>query len=180
MFADSIWSYYEYVRSRILITNPTRIVKGISNALDWPPDPIIYDAFYLIVNDDSTIGREGYSWYSPMVFHNVQWAWINKGTDIVKGVKGANRGDRFNSLQKMKGELLYANAPGYTQKLNWSLSAQGKLVGVTPTDPVSGQPMPEPITWTPPQFTTRTDKKSMNQFGLGAVRIWSMTDVIAS
>lgn len=173
MFGDAIESHYVYVRDRIKTFNPNRIVKGIVNAQDWPPKKVEPDAFYLLVLDDAPIGSQGYSQYQPMIFHQLQWVWINKGTDIVPGVRKANRGDRYNVSQNMKGELLYGLAPGYTQKLSWSLDGNGKLVSSIPD-------IPEPITWNPVAFHTKLDKDSGINYGAGALRVWDMTDAITS
>lgn len=174
MFTDAIDSYYVYTRNRIKTFNSARVVKGLLNAQDWPQKPLVWDAFYLLVLGETPIGRQGYSQYSPILMHSVQWVWINTGSDIVPGVRQANRGDRYRTSQAMKGELLFANSPGYTQKLTWSLNSAGQLVSTPEQVPT------EFITWTPMEFHEKLDKDSGIVYGSGAVRITDMTDAITS
>lgn len=171
-FTDAIWSHYAYVKARILAKNPNRVVAGILDAQDWPSKPVKFEAFYLLTLGDTPIGRQGYSQYSPMLFHQMQWVWINKGTDLQQGTRAANRGDRFVNMENMKGELLYGLAPGFTMKLNWSL-VTGVFTGTSPA-------ITEAITWNPVQFHNKFDKESGLEYGAGALRIWNMTDAITS
>jgi hypothetical protein len=174
MFTDAQYSFYSYVKSRILTKNPDRLVAGILNAQDWPIKNIKFDAFYLLVLGEEPIGRQGYSQYSPMLFHLVQWVWMNKGTDTpALGVRQANRGDRFVTMQDMIGELLYGLAPGYGLKQTWAL-VNGTFTG-SPTSIPN-----DTITWTPATFHQKQDKSSGLAYGSAQIRIWDTTDVITS
>jgi len=105
--------------------------------------------------------------------HQVQWVWINKGTDLAAiNVKQANRGDRYRTGQNMKQELLYGLNPNYCPKLSWQL--QGETFVGTPKVPA------EAITWVPAVFHERIDKPSGNIYGSAAVRIQDMTDTITT
>lgn len=178
MFVDAIHSHYEYVRARILAAsgNPTNnppIVGGILNAQDWPTKPFKFDCFYLLVLGEAPVGREGYSQYSPMVFHQVQWVWIDKGTDLVAGVRQVNRGNRFQTMQLMKQYLLQALVPGYAFKYTWSL-VNGEFTSSPTSTPG------ESITWNPVSFHEKFDKDSGLQYGAGALRIWDITDAVTA
>ena len=186
MYPDAVWSFYEYAKFRLLtyISNPannpgnitaisTITVKGILNAQDWPSKPITTNAFYLLVLDSVPIGKQGYSQYSPIYFHPVQWVWIIKGTDLVAGVRQANRGDRYAINEVMKGAVIYASVPGYSPKFTWSL-VNGVFTG-SPTSTPN-----EAITWNPPEFRDRLDKESGLSYGAARLRICDMTDPVLS
>lgn len=187
MFTDAVWSYYEYVKPRILsyVSDPTNNVENISdiskigvagvlNAQDWPPKQVKFNTFYLLTLDDVPIGRQGYSQQTPMLFHQIQWTWVVKGTDTVQGIRQANRGDRWVISETMKGALLYGCVPGYTTKLTWALNNSGVFTG-SPTSTPN-----EPITWPPVTFKTRFDRPSGIQYIAAPLRIWDMTDSITS
>src|SRR5580692_617895 len=125
---DGIDSYYQWVKGRVNAfttrtvyntpNNPLNgVVKGMLSAQDWPPKDIVFDAFYLLVMGDAPIGRQGYSAAVPIKFHQVQWVWINKGTDLTQGIRQANRGDKYRTMQTMKGELVNGHFPGFCEKL---------------------------------------------------------------
>lgn len=175
MFADAIWSHYSYVKNRIIAkNNGVDNVAGVFNAQDWPSKPIKFNFFYLLELGDAPIGSQGYSQYAPMIFHQLQWVWVIKGTDISAGVRVPNRGDRFSISQTMKGLLLYGLAPGYTEKLTWAMNnATGKMIGSS-LSPV------EAITWPPVDFHERYDKDTGLVYGSGALRIFDMTEAITS
>lgn len=187
MFTDAVWSMYEYAKPRILnyVSDPDNNaekiaaisnikVAGVFNSQDWPSKDIKFNAFYLLTLDDVPIGKQGYSQYSPMLFHQVQWTWVVKGTDTTQGIRQANRGDRWVITETMKGALLYALSPGYTTKLTWALNDSGVFVG-SPTDTPN-----EPITWPPVSFHTQFDKVSGVQYISAPIRIWDMTDAITT
>ena len=178
MFTDATYSYYGYVKARILAAannpgnNPT-LVAGIENAQDWPSKDVKFDAFYLLILGEDPIGRQGYSQYAPMLFHQFQWVWINKGTDNVQGVRKANRGDRFVTAQLMKGYLLNGHVPGYTTKLTWNL-VNGVFTGTYTSTPG------ECITWGPIKFHEKFDKASGLVYGAAQTRVWDMTDEVTT
>ena len=181
-YVDGIDSYYQYVKGRINafttrtvpdITNG--VVAGMLNAQDWPPKSIKFDAFYLLVGTDSPIGRQGYSAAVPIKFHNVQWAWINHGTDLVQGIRQANRGDKYRTMQIMKGELTNGHYPGFCEKFTWALNAAG-VWSPTPENPV------EYITWNPISFNEKWSQPGGAGigYGSGSVRVEDMLDVITA
>ena|ERR1700751_1350233 len=171
-FTDAVDSHYEYVKGRILTVNPNRVVAGLLSAQDWPSKPLKFDAFYLLVLGEMPLGRQWYSASVPVKFHQVQWVWINKGTELTQGIRQANRGDKYRVMQAMKGELLNGLFPNFTQKFSWSL-----VNGVWTSAPLN--PV-EFILWNPVEFHEKIDKESGMMYGSGAVRVVDMTDVITS
>jgi hypothetical protein len=169
MFIDGLDSMYGYVKSRILTMNPQRVVKGMLNAQDWPSKNIEYDAFYMLDLGETAIGKQGYSASTPIKFHAVQWVWINKGTDVAPTVRQANRGDKYRTMQQMKGELTFGLYPGFAQKFSWALV--GSVFTPTALNPV------EYITWTPVQFHEKWSQQGGAGVGYGA-GYTSLTDML--
>jgi len=172
-YQDAIYSHYNWVKARIKIKNPDRKVAGLLNAQDWPEKPFKYDTFFLLDLNDVSVGRQGFSPSNPIKLRQVQWTWINSGTDLKQGERKPNRGDRFNLMLTMQEELLYALYPGYCEKLTWSLNAAGIWIGDSLTPP-------EFITWTPVEFHKKWDKESSIGYGAGAVSVQDITDQITS
>lgn len=173
MFSDALDSFYEWVKGRILTTNPQRTVKGIFNAQDWPAKRLITDAFYLLVLGEEPVGKQGWSPATPIVMHQVQWVWVNKGTDLAQAnVQQGNRSDRYRTAQQMKQELLYGLNPGYSPKLTWAMN--GATFQGVPKVPA------EAITWTPAAFHEKFDKQSGLLYVAAATRIQDMTDTITT
>src|SRR5580692_7234491 len=150
-YQDGVDSFYQYVKGRInAFTTRTvpdiggGVVAGMLSAQDWPYKGVKFDAFYLLVLGEAPIGKQGYSAAVPIKFHQVQWVWINKGTDLTQGIRQANRGDRYRTMQTMKGELVNGHFPGFCEKLTYSL-VNGVWTGVA-ENPV------EYITWNPIEF----------------------------
>lgn len=172
-FVDAVDSHYQYVKGRMATINPSRVVAGLLEAQDWPPKNVKLDAFYLLILAATSIGRQGYSASTPIKFHQCQWVWINKGTDLQQGVRSANRGDRFRTMEQMQGELIEALYPNFCEKQTWALDANGNWVG-TSLNPV------EYITWTPVELYEKGAMDSGVRYGSGAVKIFDMTDTITS
>lgn len=172
-YVDAIDSFYQAVKTRMATINPSRQVKGMLLARDWPPKNISLEAFYLLTLSDTSIGRQAYSAAAPMKFHHVQWVWIVKGTDLQPGVRQANRGDRFRTHEQMKDEMTRALYPGFTEKKTWALDGNGNWVGSS-ENPV------EYITWTPVDYVEKSQMDSGVIWGSATVKVWQMTDVITS
>lgn len=172
-YVDAIDSHYQYVKARIAIVNPQRVVAGLLDAQDWPPKEVKTDAFYLLMVADTSIGRQGYSAAVPIKFHHVSWVWINKGTDLQQGERKANRADRMRTMQSMKGELINGLFPNYAEKQTWALNGAGVWIG-TSLNPA------EFITWTPVDFHEQGAKDSGVRWGTAATKISDMTDRIYS
>src|SRR5580704_12918649 len=170
-YRDGVDSYYQYVKARInafttrSIPGVSGVVKGMLNAQDWPSKNIVGDAFYLLVGATTPIGKQGYSASTPIKFHNLTWVWINIGTDVTPGVRQANRGDKYNVMEIMKGELVNGHYPGFCEKLTYSL-VNGVWKGA-PENPV------EYIIWTPIDFHPRWSQPGGAGvgYGAGAVRV---------
>lgn len=172
-FRDAIDSHYVWVKERIKLLNPNRVIAGLLNAQDWPLKPFKNDAFYLLILGEESVGKQGFSPSTPIKLHSLQWVWINVGTDLKPGERKANRGDRYSVMQQMKGELLNGLYPGYSEKKSWAVNGTGIWTG-TSLDPQ------EFITWTPVEFHEKWDKDSGVGYGSGAVRVQDMTDTIIS
>jgi hypothetical protein len=175
MFTDGQDTYYQYVKGRILTYNSSRVVAGMLSAQDWPYKEVKFDAFYLLVLGEVPIGKQAYSAAVPIKFHQMQWVWINKGTDLVQGIRQANRGDKYRTMQNMKGELTYAHYPGFCEKQTWALNTAGVWTG-TPENPV------EYIQWQPIEFHEKWSEPGGAGigYGAGAVRVADMLDVITA
>ena len=172
-FVDAVDSIYQNAKARISAVNPSRVTAGLLAAQDWPPKNVKLEAFYLLDLGEAPAMKAFYSATVPVKFHQLQWVWIVKGTELQQGVRAANRGDRFRTMQTMKGELTNGLFPGFTEKKTWSLDASGNWIGVS-LNPV------EFITWTPVEFHERLDKDSGIMYGSGAVRVCDETDAITS
>jgi hypothetical protein len=153
--------------------NPARVVAGLLAAQDWPSKNIKFDAFYLLDLADTPLGHNFYSAQTPVLFRNVQWVWINQGTDLTPGIRQANRGTKFRTSLQMKGELLYGSYPNFAEKFTWSLDGNGNWISA-PENPV------EFILWKPIEFHSKLDTPSGLIYGAGATRLVDMTDPITS
>jgi hypothetical protein len=175
MFIDGIYSHYQYVKSRILQVNPDRIVKGHVMAMDWPPKNYTPDAFYLVVQGETPIGRQGFSPYIPIVYHEFTWTWITSGQDIGAGQVGPNRGSRFQTHMSMQGEIEQALSPYFCEKMSWGFdnSTPPNWVG-TSLSPI------EYIGWAPPSYHARLDKTSGKVYGSVMVKVWDMLDPVTT
>lgn len=169
---DALDSYYGFVKGRILAFNPSRVVKGMLNAQDWPPKDVTLSAFYLLVLGEEPVGRSGFSPAVPIKFHLVQWTWIIKGSDLQPGERLANRGDRYRIMQAMKWELTQGMFPNYAPKLTWNL-VNGVFTG-TPFSPAMS------ITWSPVSFHERYPEDSQVAYGTGSTRIQDIQAQITS
>ena len=168
VFTDAVDSFYNYVRDRIETINPNRVVQGILNAQDWPKKPLVFDAFYLLVINDSPIGKQGYSPAVPILFHQVNWTWVSKGQDTQPNARQPNRGLRYRTSQTMKGELLQALFPGSTEKLTWSMNQQtGKFTGVSLIPK-------EFIMWQPVSYHEKQDQESSMVYCTSSLRVVDM------
>lgn len=181
-FTDGIDSYYQYIKGRVNAfstrTVPdigTGVVAGMLSAQDWPSKDVKFDAFYLLVLGEASIGKQGYSASTPIKFHQVQWTWINKGTDLTPGIRQANRGDRYRTMQTMKGELTNGHYPGFCPKLTWAL-VNGTWTGtaLTPAEVITWQPIEFHEKWSQPADTSGVG------YGSGAVRVADMLDTITA
>ena len=140
-------SHFRYVKSRIITLNPNRIVRGITEALDWPPKPFEPDTFYMILGDMQP--RAGFGTrYSLGLTTLVQWAWMIPGDDLAQNQVGRNRGNRFRKNQQMMAEIIYGLFPNFCQKQIWSaVENNGQII----YQGVDINP-PEQIWWSYPEF----------------------------
>jgi hypothetical protein len=172
-FTDAVDSIYQYVKARILVVNPQRQVKGFLTAQDWPPKNVTLDAFYLLVLGEVAAGRTYYSASTPVKFHQLQWVWINQGTDLTPGIRQANRGTKYRTMQQMKGELQSGLFPNFCEKFSWSLDGNGNWV--------SAQLIPQQwLLWAPVEFHEKIDKESGIMYGSGAIRVVDQMDEITA
>lgn len=180
-YRDAIDSYYQYVKARILSTSTAQAfissgnkrVAGMMDAQDWPPKNVLFECFYLLDVTDTPVGRNFYSAQIPVLFKVMQWVWINKGTDLTQGIRQANRGDRFNNFEVMKGELLLGHFPGFCLKQTWAMNGAGVYTG-TPS------PINEQLLWKPVEFHKKSDKDSGMIYASAMTRLVDMTDPIVA
>lgn len=169
-FVDAIDSHYQAVKARVQAYNASRVVAGLLNAQDWPPEKVKLDSFYLLVMAETQ--RSG-SIGNPIIEHHAQWVWITIGDDLAQGVRQANRGTRFRTVNTMKQELSVALYPNYTEKLTWALDGNGKWIGVSLVPQ-------EYIMWSRPEFMDKLNQESGKIYGAASVKITNMLDQIIS
>lgn len=175
----AIDSYFEFMQAGIQLANPGRKIIGISDAMDWPPKNIIFEAFYLLV-----IGQRGLSNKSfassaiPVIVHTLQWVWLVAGSDLTQGKIGRSRGDRYRTNIMMREELLKATQSfWFTEKLAWSIKGNtpsGIALESSPKSPV------EFVWWTPLTFLNRVDREAGVIYGAATVQITDMTQELVS
>jgi hypothetical protein len=166
VYVDAVDSHYQYVKARIKTMNSNRLVMGMLNSQDWPPQGVKMESFYLLVLTDSPGSPEGSSLAAPLYAHNVQWVWLIAGTGTRQNEKASYRGARFRTNQAMKGELIYGLLPPMCEKQTWSL--QGNLWVGTSHDPV------EFVFWNRPRIQDRESGGLV--YGLAPVSIMDFTD----
>lgn len=168
---EAIDSHFEAVSTRITAINPQRKIVALMDAMDWPPQAVEMDAFYCLTVGFSPAAKGTWSPSSPIVSHVLQWVWINQGTDIQSGLRGRNRGDRYRTSFAMQEELLQGLYPHFTEKLVFSVDAQGNVqtASMNPKDYVF---------WTMPRVLIRSDQQSGLVYGSAAVNLVNITDAV--
>lgn len=163
---DALDTLYNHFRTRMQTINASRVLKGYMDAQQWPPPNVEFDAFYLLSLGDMPI--DGQSIGDPIYTHTVQFTWLNQGSDVnsANDVLGANRGNRVRTNWQMKQELLQALWPFFDQKQELSAAANGSL---------SFDTLNEPMKWTKPEFTLRSDKASGILYQVATVKITEIT-----
>jgi hypothetical protein len=170
---QGIDSFYLFVKGRIQTKNPTRQVVGVMSGMDWPPETVQMESFYLLILGEAQPTKTALSAAVPIVVHTLQWVWLIAGTDIQANIQIRSRGDRYRTNQMMKEELLYGLYPYFSQKNTVTVSGNGALV-VLPVVPT------EFIRWSRPVFLDRNDKKSGLVYGSCSVHVTDMTEFIAA
>ncbi len=166
-------SHYNYVRTRVLAANASRLFKGAMKAQDWPEQNVHFEAFYMLdLGAPKPLGRQTYSASDQIFSYTVQWTWIVMGSDITTNTKGRNRADRYRTDYAMMEELRSGLFPNFCEKVQVSLDTDG-IVQKTSYSPK------EYIHWTPAEFNTRTDKESGLIYSMCTVRITGIAANIA-
>lgn len=173
--ADAVDSYFKHVEGRIAVINANRQVISIADAADWPPQQVIFNAFYLVVLGLVPVSGLR-SQAVPTYVHSVQWTWLIKGTDLQSGLRGNNRGDRYRISMLMRDEIRQASFPGYTQKKTWAVD---NTVDPPALDSQACDPK-ESIFWSQPQYTKRTAPDSGALYDLATVQITDFTNTIST
>jgi hypothetical protein len=174
---NAIDSYFELVQSRLASINPDRKVIGIMDAMDWPADPVISNAFYLLTLPARHTGKEFWSKAVPTFTHALQWTWIVIGSDLTKNKVGRNRGDRYRVNMTMREELIKASWPWYTEKQQFTVqgsSPSGLIVKAASLTPK------EYIWFTELSFLNKIDRDSGTLYGTATLYLTDMEDAIAS
>ncbi len=160
------------------IVNPDRKMIGVVDAMDWPPNSVKMESFYLLVlGQKPVIGKSFWSSAIPVVVHTLQWTWMIQGTDLSGNKVGRSRGDRYRTNMTMRQELLKATYPWFCQKQNWTVQ------GTTPSGlALQGTPVvpSESIWWSPPSFLNRLDTDSGMVYGGATIQLTDMTELIVA
>jgi hypothetical protein len=151
---------------------------GIVDAMDWPPNSVKLESFYLLVlGQKPVIGKSFWSAAIPVVVHTLQWTWMIVGSDLVSGKVGRSRGDRYRTNLTMRQELLKATYPWFCQKQSWAVQGNtpsGLALQGTPVVPS------EYVWWSPLTFLNRLDKDSGVVYGAATVQLTDMTEMITA
>jgi hypothetical protein len=173
---DTLDSYYQYVKNRVLQVNPDRVFGGIAQARDWPMKEALLDTPYLLDLSDTAVPfGKSVSNYQPSILYRVQWAWLVQGDNIQQNTQAANRGDKYRINMKMKQEIITGHYPGFCEKMQYFV-----------TDDGSGNPVlsfmeynpPEFIRFSQPRFSDKQDQNSGILFCSGAVSVSAFAPAI--
>lgn len=174
--SDAVDSHYAYVKSRIQTLNSARVFGGIVDALDWPPDEVKLDVFYLVLlPEEIPIGAQGQSAAIPILHPQVQWQWMIGGTDLTDTTKGRNKGDRYRTHSRMRNEILHGLFPGFTEKKR--ITSVNTTTGAVTFESFVPR---ETVRWTRVSLRRTIDKDSGFIYGVGAITLTDMTDEIAA
>jgi len=170
---EAIDSFFKTTKNRILSINSNRKVIGVMTALDWPPQTVQMESFYLLTLAETPVRKEAWSPSNPIMTFTLQWVWMIAGTDLQPGLKGRNRGDRYRTAFAMKDELRKALYPQFCEKKYITTDSNG-TVSFNSFDP------PDYIRWTPPEFRDRSDRDSGLIYGLCALTLTAVTSEIST
>lgn len=150
-------------------------------AMDWPPQDVVMEAFYCLILGTVPLGRGAYSAVQPIIVQPVQWVWLIAGDDLTGPTRGRNRGTRYRTNGQMIKELLYGMVPYACQKLVYSTVNVGGVPTVesTPFTDAAGLTK-EFIRWTPPIFAPKSDQKSGVLYGAAVTHLGSYSDLVTS
>lgn len=169
-------SYFHHVKTQMAIVAPLQRFGGAIMARDWPLDPPIPGALYLLylTSVPTPLGTQAQNHFE----YFCQWVWILIGTDIQATQQAANRGDRYRGNLQIAENLRQANYPGYTQKLQvTNVDQQTGAVTYAPVTSLYPASDLEMITWTKPRFMPKQDEKSGLIYGAAAVQVSAFDDV---
>ena len=155
---DAVDSYYQWIKSQVLLINPNRKFGGIVEARDWPPKEIDDSALYLTILKDVPTRSPHQSFYAPLVSDVVAWRWAVQGNNIPQASQQANRGDRYRKNVQIIQEILSASNPGYCAKNQYSVQADVNNNPVLVATPYSNPP--DYLWWTIPEITRKQDRVS--------------------
>lgn len=184
MLIDAVDSYFMYVSQQIKTIDLSQTVAGLINARDWPQTPLLDGALYCLYLRAVPIG--GTEQQTLFQFF-LQWNWIILGTDIQAKQQAQNRGDRYRRSLKIQSTLRSANYPSFTQKMSYSVDADGLITGIpgkliaTPSAQAS---IPatnyEGIWWSKLRFNPRVDSaKSGVEYGSATMELYAYDDADA-
>lgn len=167
LLADSIDSYYYYVKGRVLQINSDRTFGGIVQARDWPMKEAQLETPYLLIQADTgkPLGK-ALSWYRPLVNFQVRWAWMIQGDNIQANAQSTNRGNKYRINMQMIQEIVIASSPGFCQKYQYSVVDDG--TGNPEKLSVAYDPT-EYVRWSVPRFVDTIDSVSGILSCLGTV-----------
>ena len=175
---DTIDSYYQWIKSQILLITPTRKFGGITEARDWPPKAIEDSALYLVVLKDSPTRSPHQSFYQPLMSDLVAWRWAVQGDNIPLNAQAANRGDRYRKNVQIIQELLSASNPGYCPKNQYSVRADANNIPQLVSTPYTNPP--DYLWWTIPEITRKLDRNSSMIWTDAQVQVSSYAPIAAN
>lgn len=143
-------------------------------AMDWPPEVVNFEAFFLLVLGENPVGKHAWSPSDPIMTYLLQWVWLIKGTDLQAGLKGRNRGDRYRTSLNMSDELRQALYPQFCEKQYITQDANTGVITFNSYAP------PDFIRWTPPEFRVRSDKDSGLLYGTASVTLTNILSEVTA
>lgn len=151
---DTLWSSFT---TRMTTINPQRLLMGIMDAQDFPPQTVEPDAFYLVTKTEHPLGKNRDSAALPIYVYLVDFTWVNIGTNIgtAQNLEGKNRGDRYRTNYQMKSELIQALYPRFAEKVQ---APSGTVLANQASFTLTT--LNEPVWWDYPKFTVRADRNS--------------------
>lgn len=170
---EAIDTFEEHFRSRVIALNPARVVAGVIDAMDWPPENVQLESFYLLSLGE-TPSQDAQSSVMPVYVHTLQITWLIAGADLDTTNRGFNRGNRYRVHMQMKKEVLNGLYPYFADKADVSLNQSDGSMIVTPrTNPQ------EQIVWSKAVFGPSSPAKDSGVItGIATVYVANMTDPI--
>ena len=163
---DTIWNAF---KTRLAFINPQRKAVAYMDAMDWPPQIVQFNSFYLLELASNPLNKASWSAAVPIYDHLLQFVWIVQGTDVnnYNDKLGRNRGDRVRINGQMKEEIVQALYPGFAQK---------QFLTVNASDQLEFETLNEPVIWSQPQFRTVANREAGTLYCMATVHLTDMSE----